>query len=141
MDRVREHQTGPASQQSMQAMPCPICSTGLKKADVVPLHRANHPAAGILQRRWRLGEVLAPELAAGGRYEQISNAFSTAAEAFHQAEMRAPHRLCQFNAARRIKSPLGAGLCHVMSINSTFSLCFPVAAEVYPRFSLIFSDF
>lgn len=75
MDRVSEHQTGPASQQSMQAMPCPICSTGLKKADVVPLHRANHPAAGILQRRWRLGEVLAPELAAGGRYEQISNAF------------------------------------------------------------------
>lgn len=52
MDRVNEHQTGPASQQSMQAMPCPICENGLKKADVVPLHRAQHPAAGILQRQW-----------------------------------------------------------------------------------------
>lgn len=52
MERVNEHQTGPTSKSSMQAMPCPICGSGLKKADVMPLHRAQHPAVGIMQRKW-----------------------------------------------------------------------------------------
>lgn len=52
MDRVNEHQSGPTSKHSMQAMPCPQCGEGLKKADVVPLHRAQQPAAGVFLRQW-----------------------------------------------------------------------------------------
>ena len=163
MDRVSEHQKGPASQQSMQAMPCPICSAGLKplrprslshvpNTSYVSLRNMNVYSyyvtlyRAVLKRiseKKTMNHVLyiyqlspkgrptscpctAPTIPPLESYNDagavVLKPFSTAAKAFHQAEMRAPHRLCQFNATRSIGSML-----RLMSMKAMFSLCFPVA--------------
>jgi len=51
--KVAEHKQGPGAGQPMPGMPCPLCNTTLKKADISPLDQAQGPAAALLQRRWR----------------------------------------------------------------------------------------
>eukprot|EP00931_Biecheleriopsis_adriatica_P035300 TRINITY_DN20311_c0_g2_i1.p1 TRINITY_DN20311_c0_g2~~TRINITY_DN20311_c0_g2_i1.p1 ORF type:complete len:566 (-),score=98.18 TRINITY_DN20311_c0_g2_i1:85-1782(-) len=55
--KVAEHKMGPSSAQPMPALPCPVTHEPLKKTDIVPLDRAQGPAAALLHRRWRNTQI------------------------------------------------------------------------------------
>lgn len=50
-DQVVKHKQGPAANEPVPLIPCPICKAKLRKTDIAPMSVAEAPAAILLQRR------------------------------------------------------------------------------------------